>query len=136
MEALHLLSLAIALIAIVIADRQAFAWMTGKTAKIPRGSLHLVHNAVWIGLGGLIASGIFLAYPMINYLIKEPAFIIKMMFVGILVSNGFLIKSLMYVAYERAFKDLSLIERVPLFLSGAISVISWVAAAMIGLFFL
>lgn len=136
MEAVHLLSLSIAILGIAMADKQAFSWMTGKAETLPKQPLHLIHNIVWLGLIGLITSGAIMAYPMIDYLIKDPAFIVKMMFVGILITNGFLISSLMKIAHQRSFASLETNERMPLFLSGAVSTISWSAAIIIGFFFL
>lgn len=136
MELFHLLFLGMAIVAIAVADKKALAWMRGEVETVPAKSLNLAHYTVWVGLGGLIVTGAMMAYPMIDYLIKDPAFLIKMLFVGILITNGFLISSLTEIAHNRSFASLTLRERLPLFFSGAVSTLSWTSAILIGFFFL
>ncbi len=136
MEVFHLLFLGVAILAIAVADKKALAWMRGKVEVVSAKSLDLAHYLVWIGLSGLIVTGVIMATPMIEFLIKEPAFLIKMMFVGILITNGFLISSLMKVAYKKSFASLKANEKLLLLFSGAVSTISWATAITIGFFFL
>lgn len=136
MEVFHLLFLGVAVLAIAVADKKALAWMRGKVEIVPAKSLDLAHYVVWIGLSGLIVTGSIMATSMIEFLIKEPAFLIKMMFVGVLITNGFLISSLMKVAYKRSFASLNTEDKLLLLFSGAVSTISWAAAITIGFFFL
>ena len=134
MVVFHLTFLAFAALVILYADKQASAWFFGKKETLSHKTLKIAHYGVWIGLLGLITTGAYMAYPMIGYLSHDPKFIAKMLFVGILVTNAFLIDSLMKVATERPFATLATRERVPLFLSGAISATAWVSAALLGFF--
>lgn len=49
-------------------------------------------------------------------------------FVFALIINSFFIGSLMKTAFNHSFKSLALSEKLPLFISGSISGISWLGA--------
>ena len=132
MVALHLTFLAWSVVVILFADKQATSWFFGKKETLSHDTLKLMHWGVWLGLLGLIITGAIMAYPMLSFLLGNPKFIAKMLFVGILVTNAFLIDSLMKVAGERSFASLTTRERIPLFASGTISLTAWVGAAVLG----
>lgn len=133
MVTFHLGFLFFSIAAILFADKQGFAYLTGEKQVLSKSTLQVIHYAVWIGLLGMIATGAYMAYPLRVYLLSDTIFIVKMLFVGILITNAFLIDSLMKVAHERPFASLTMSERIPLFLSGGISTIAWIGAATMGL---
>jgi len=130
----HIISLIYSGIIILIADHDAFSWFRGKVQVLDSKKIDRLHIATWIGLVALIITGIFLFYPARNYLIHSPIFILKMMFVAILVGNGFLIGRLTHVATQKSFTTLSKGEKWPLFLSGTLSTVSWIGATIAAFF--
>lgn len=129
----HIGSLCVAGTGVMVADSSAMNWLRGKRETVSRAAIFIAHWIVTIGLAGLIVSGLFLFWPLREYLVGQPLFWLKMGFVGALVINSFFIEQLMHVAAYRPFAELSVRERVPLFVSGAVSGISWVGAFFIAL---
>ncbi|MFA5870448.1 MAG: hypothetical protein WC842_00970 [Candidatus Paceibacterota bacterium] len=130
----HIISLIFSGIIILIADHDAFSWFRGKIKVLDSKKIDRLHIATWIGLIALIITGGFLFYPARNYLIHNPFFIIKMVFVAILVGNGFLIGKLTHVATQKSFSSLTKGEKWPLFLSGTLSAMSWIGATIAAFF--
>ncbi len=133
MFSLHIFSLFISIGAIITADKQAFAWLRGKKEKLDPKLTHAVHITMWASLVALMATGFFMFYPMRDYLFTQPLFIMKTLFVSVLVTNGILISRLMRIATTKSFLSLSLEERIPLLTSGAISAFAWVGATLTAL---
>jgi hypothetical protein len=119
---------------IFLADKEGFAWVRGKKETLNPSRLRGLHYLMWIGLLSLIGTGIWMALPMYRYLLAEPLFIIKLLFVGILIANAILIGRLMHVATRKPFRELSWDERMPLFTSGVVSAFSWSFAIAIAFY--
>jgi len=134
MKIVHLSILALTAIVILFADEQGFAWMRGKVALLDPRRMRRLHALMWTGLAGMIVTGLIQFLPAYEYYLAEPAFIMKMCFVGVLIFNGILIGRFQHVAAERPFASLSTAEKLPLLASGAISTIGWISAALIGYF--
>jgi hypothetical protein len=130
----HITSLGFAMVGILYADRLAFAWLRGVRNTLPQRHLLRAHHAVSFALAALIGSGLLLFWPLRNYLLHTSAFWVKMSFVAVLLINSFVIERLMHTATHRPFKELSLAERAPLFVSGAVSVVCWVGAGTTAFF--
>ena len=130
---LHILSIGFALALIILADKEGFAWMRGKKELINISLTHLIHRLTWTAILVLIVTGSILTYPMREYLFQEPLFIMKLLFVSVLVFNGILIGRLMKVAENRTFDSLSKKEKLQLLASGGFSFISWAGAFILGL---
>lgn len=130
----HIISLVFSGCVILAADHDAFLWFRGKKETLNPSRVELFHILTWIGLAALIITGFFLFYPSRNFLIKSPIFILKMAFVAILIGNGFVIGSLSHVAKKRSFLSLQRGEKVALFISGALSTISWIGATITAFF--
>lgn len=131
MLVLHLIALACTAVVVLVADEQALAWVRGKKEVLDARLTHRLHVLTWVGLGVLTVSGVFLFWPMRAYLLETPLFVIKLLFVGILLTNAVLIGRLMPVALTNKFAELSWDERTPLLVSGALSVIGWLGTACI-----
>jgi hypothetical protein len=119
---------------ILLADKEAFAWMRGIKFTLHTKRMRLYHLLMWVGLLSLVASGFFLFLPMSSYLLAQPLFIIKLLFVGILVINAVLIGRLMHIALSRPYASLTWNDKVPLFASGAISAFAWTGAIGIAVY--
>lgn len=131
---LHISFLCLAGIGILIADHSAISWLRGKTPVIGKRALFTAHWVVTTGLLGLVYTGLFLFWPMREYLLAQPLFLLKLVLVGALLLNSLAIEWLMHVAAYRPFASLSLRQKAPLFLSGAISTLSWAGALTLGLY--
>ena len=132
--ATHILSLALTACAIVYADHTGFNWIRGTIHAVPHKTLHYLHWAVGVGLGLMIGSGVVLFWPAKDYLLSSLPFFIKMVFVLALIVNSVVIENLMHVATTTPFKEVSKKTRTKLFISGAVSGISWLGAAVAALF--
>jgi hypothetical protein len=116
---------------ILLADKQAFSWMRGKQLTLNARLLYFYHRLTWAGLFVLIATGTIMFWPRADYLLTQPLFIMKMLFVGILLVNAVLINRFMQTATTRPFSSLSGKEIAPLIASGAISTTAWVGAVLV-----
>ncbi len=124
----------ITLVAIVLyTDHLGLWWMLGKVPTLAAQKLRVLHRFVWIGLMLMLASGftMFLSYK--DFLLYTPIFFVKMFFVAVLVLNAFAIGKFVHVATEKPFGSLSKEERLPLFISGALSTLGWGGAIICGL---
>jgi len=126
---LHLLSLAFVVVTIFLADREAFAWIRGRKITLDAVRVGKLHRRMWLGLLFMIATGLLMAWENFGALFAFPLFRLKMFFVAALIINGLFIGKLMYVTAVRSYSSLSTQEKIPLFLAGAISAISWLGAA-------
>lgn len=132
----HLLSLALVFVSIVLADREAFAWMRGTKQTLNLKTLLRYHRMVYVGLGLMILTGATMFTLAYDELIVSPAFYVKMTFVGILIINSFFVGKLLPVAATRAYASLTKEERWPLMRSAIISTACWVGAAVTAFFIL
>lgn len=129
----HVAILFLTIAVILYADKQGFSWILGKDETLNKTKLEILHRLMWGGLIGMIATGVFLFWPLREFLLTQPVYYIKMFFVSVLAINAFFIGKFMNVATERQFSDLSKSERVPLFVSGAVSTVAWAGAIIGGL---
>lgn len=131
---IHLLVLASTVWNIARADHMAFTWIRGKVITLNKESVETYHKRILIGLIFMIITGIVLAWPMKEYLLTRPQFFVKMGFVVALIVNSFVIGVLQKIAISKAYSSLTPREKIPLFISGAVSTISWLGAAAGGFF--
>lgn len=133
MFSLHIFSLLFSIGVILVADKQAFSWFQGTRLTLDERIMRKIHIAMWIGLVSLMATGFFLFYPLREYLFTQPLFIIKLLFVAILVTNGVLIGRTIAIAEKRSFASLTDREKLPLVLSGVLSAFAWAGAILVAL---
>ena len=131
---LHLTTLTVTGIFVLLADHQGYLWFVGKKQTLEIRTLRRYHYAVLAGLFLMIASGATMAWPVMHYLLGTSAFYIKMTFVVTLFLNSFVIWKFLPVSTTRAFATLSFKEKIPLFVSGGISMLCWVGAATTAFF--
>lgn len=134
--ALHLLTLGFLALTIYQADRLGLDWIRRKELILSSEEIRRLHKRMWLGLAVMITTGFIMFWPMREYLLTRPQFYAKMTFVLSLVINGFVIGHLHKVASERPYENLTPRERVPLFISGILSTVSWVGAALLAFFLL
>jgi hypothetical protein len=131
---LHILVLLFALWNIYKADHLGLAWMLGKKEILDERTVVRYHHRIWLALFGMIATGFLLFYPMREFLLTRPQFFAKMGFVGALLLNSIAITFLQKKATRNAFVELSFSQKVPLFISSAVSVIGWLGAIIMAFF--
>lgn len=131
---LHLISLFYALVSVVRADHLGLLWIRGKVDTLDAKKIDSLHRHSFIGLSLMIVTGFFLFLPMREYLLSQPQFFVKMVFVVTLIVNGFIIGTLKNIASTRKFSSLSTREKLPLFISGFVSTISWLGAILGGFY--
>ena len=136
LEVIHLGILICTGISILYADHMAYQYFKGASQLLDMRITKRFHHAVWFGLFGMVVSGFFLFLPMASYLLGEPSFYLKIAFVLVLFFNAWVIGKISHVAYERPFANLTSQEKNVLILSGGASFFGWVAATLIGFFFL
>lgn len=128
MVTIHLGFLVFSIAVMLFADKQALSWVMGRREFLDARTLHIAHLMMWVGLGGMIVTGVTMASEYFEVLLQQPYFIAKMTFVGILFANGIVIGYLSPIATTRAFATLSIREKIPLLVSGAASLVGWVGA--------
>lgn len=126
----HLGTLALTFLVILYSDHEAFQYITGKQPVLDRKKTMFLHTLVWIGLLGMIGSGLWMAWPNLGVLFSVTGFQIKMAFVALLVVNAIFIGYLMDIAFEKPFKELSKGKQLILLFSGAVSTVGWLGAAL------
>jgi hypothetical protein len=136
LETIHLTSLALTAIVILYSDHKGFQYFRGVVPTLSLSFVTWSHRIVWVGLIGMILSGFFLVMPAWEYYLADPVFLTKMGFVLTLCVNAFFIGKLSQLTTERTFEELPRDLKTTLLVSGALSGIGWVGAAIIGFFFL
>ncbi len=121
---------------IFLADKEAMAWIRGSKMYLDEKRLRIYHYLTWLGLLLLISSGILLVYSAYGYYFSNPFFIIKLLFVGILLTNAILLGRFMPLATKRSYNGLTTDEKLPLLASGVISTFAWASVIFIGFFLL
>ncbi|MFM2339428.1 MAG: hypothetical protein RLZZ360_64 [Candidatus Parcubacteria bacterium] len=129
--AFHLASLAIVALVIIIADHDGYLYMRGKKAVLNATKVKRLHQLAWVGLAGMIVTGIMLVRqnPLV---LEEPTFAVKMLMVAALLVNGFVIGRLSALSTTTPFTSLTKGQKLSLLVSGAVSVSCWLGAAFIG----
>jgi hypothetical protein len=130
---IHIGALGVAALGMAYADHEAFAWLHGKKDRLLHRHLLVAHHVVAYALSAIIATGLLLFWPMRDYLLAQPLFWLKMGFVAAIVANSFAIERLMHVPTRASFRSLPRRQRLPLMVSGAISLGSWVGAGVLAL---
>jgi hypothetical protein len=133
MFATHIFAIIASLCVVALADEQAFAWVLGRKPILNARLITFYHVLTWAGLLVITVSGTMLALPQLSYLLTQPLFIMKMLFVLVLFLNAILIGRLSHVATARSFASITWSEAIPLFVSGALSSFSWAGALIVAL---
>lgn len=130
---MHISALGVAGLGVVYADHQAFAWLRGKKDTLLHKHLMLAHHVVAYALSIIIMTGLALFWPMRDYLLSQPLFWAKMAFVAALVANSFAIERLLHLPTRASFRSLTHVQKLPLLISGAVSLGSWIGAGVLAL---
>jgi hypothetical protein len=122
----HIGAFVVTITGVILADLYALLWVIGKFPTLQSRYLTGLHYVVGTGLLVSITSGFLMFWPLREYLVTVEAFWVKVVFVMVLIINSFVISAHMHIHTTQTFSSLSKTQRLPLFLSGATSAISWV----------
>jgi hypothetical protein len=136
LESVHLIALAFTALVILFADHHGFEYFRGTRETLSPHFVTWSHRGVWAGLTVLVLSGLFMVIPAWDYYKSDMAFYVKMGFVLVLTMNGYAIQKLSHMSTTTPFRSLPKEMQHTLMVSGALSAMGWVGAAVIGFFFL
>lgn len=140
--ALHLLGFALGVGGATITDTFFFKFLKDyHISKWEAKILHQVSQVIWVGLGILILSGIGLYLPNMEALNMSTKFISKVIIVAIILLNGILLNmyispKMINISFRKKHKhhpgELLRLRRAA-FASGAVSIVSWYSAFLLGM---
>lgn len=133
---LHVVVLLATVVVILYSDHQGYRYLRGQQSTLSAQFVRRSHRLVWVGLIGMIATGVALTLPAWEYRLSEPAFYVKMWFVLVLLMNGIAIGKLSRVASTTPFSELTPPQQRTLLVSGGLSALGWSGAIVMGLLFL
>lgn len=135
-EEIHLAILAATALVILYSDHQGYLYFRGKKPVLRENFIRWSHRLVWIGLVGMVLTGVSMVIPQWEYFLADPVFYVKMGMVAVLAVNAIAIGTLSPVATTTPFAALPREQRNTLIFSGTLSALGWISAALIGFFFL
>jgi uncharacterized membrane protein len=139
--ALHLFGIALGLGGATISDLLFFRFLRDlRISEVESGVLHTLSQVIWFGLAVLVLSGLGLYLPNMEVLNASAKFLMKMVVVTVILVNGaflnlYIAPKLIRISFGRD-EGMSLPlhhARKVAFAMGAISLISWYSALVLGL---
>jgi hypothetical protein len=127
---IHIGAFIFTIMGVIVADLYGLRWIIGQKEVLNEKLLHFLHVYVAHGLIASITSGAIMAYPVAEYLITTPAFLLKLFFVITLAINSFVIGEHVSIASKTPFKTLSKKAKLTLIISGLVSSTAWIGAFM------
>jgi hypothetical protein len=119
-------------IGIVTADSQGARWLLGWRTTLNARSLHFWHRWVWVGIAVSVLSGFYMFWPVREYLLTQPTFLLKVSLVLVLCLNALFIGKHMQLATQQAFAGLTPATKRALCISGGVSTLCWISVATLG----
>ena len=135
MLVVHITILVITGLIILYTDHLGWRYLVGNMKVLDEKRMRLLHYAVGGGLIGMIATGLYMAWPALPTLWALPLFKLKMAFVVVLVINAFFMGMAIDVAAKTPFAELETKQKARLLISGALSTISWIGAVTVAIIF-
>jgi hypothetical protein len=130
---LHILAICATGAFVLYADEQALLWVLGKKDRMSMHAIRFLHYAVALGLGIIIVTGATLFLPHASFYFGQTTFVVKMTAVAVLILNTYFIDTLSMIATRHRFSDISYTYRIPLLVSGGVSILGWATALLGGL---
>ncbi len=138
---LHLLGFAFGLGGATISDIMFFKFLKDfRISQTEASVLRTLSQVIWFGLALAILSGLGMYLPATSYLNESAKFLVKMIVVGVILVNGAFLN--LYVApklvtmtfgkWEESVAGSMRRARKAAFAMGAISMVSWYSAAILG----
>lgn len=127
---IHIITFVCNIILVIIADGLGALWVLGRKETLNAVLMKRLHVSIWIGLSISIVTGIILFSTLPEYLLTVSAFYTKLFFVGALIINSVGISKHLHIPSEKPFSVLTRREKLPLFMSGAISTTCWIGVVV------
>lgn len=148
--ALHLLSVSIGVGSAVISDILFFKFLKDfQISVFEAGVMKFLSQMMWLALGIIIMTGLGLYLPHGEHLKENPAFVMKMIILAVIVINGAFLNLLVLprlikasfsnnppegrLTYSYEKSDLPIMGRLP-FILGPVSLVSWISIFFLGMF--
>ena len=131
----HITLMVSTIMLVIAADVMALLWWRGKIETLPSRTIQTLHWLIFVGLALSIATGGLMASTAFSYLLSQPAFVIKMLFVSTLLVNAIIIHRHLSLAITHPYSNLPNKTKRTLFISGAVSTTSWVCVLLASQFF-
>jgi len=128
----HIAAFAWSVVGIIAADTQGVRWLLGWVPMLRVSYVRFWHRWVWCGLLVSIVSGFLMFWPVREYLLTQPTFLLKITLVLVLCLNALFIGTHMVVATQQPFSSLSSSQRRALLVSGVVSLLGWISVAALG----
>jgi hypothetical protein len=135
MVVIHIAILILTGLAIVYSDHLGWQYFRGTKQTLDPVLVHRLHYGVWVGLIGMILTGVIMVAPGFSYYAAQSYFWVKMGFVALLVVNSIAITFLIGVATKVPYASLTLNQKVPLIISGGLSTLGWLGALLTALIY-
>jgi hypothetical protein len=135
---IHTLGFIVGLGAVTITDIFFFRFLKdNKITFEEKGNLDTLTRVIWVGLGVLVVSGVFLVVGDSARLLSSAKFLLKVIVIGVITLNGlalnfYLSPRLQYMTLEGKTHDRKL--RKVAFALGGVSIFSWYTAFFLGSF--
>jgi uncharacterized membrane protein len=137
---LHLFAMAVGIGAATITDIFFFKFLQDKKISYFESDvMRTLSDIIWIALGVIVLSGIALFIPKAEILSESGKFIVKMIAVGVLILNGFLLNivitphlaQISFVGKDEKGSELHKLRKLA-FAFGAISITTWYFVFILG----
>lgn len=133
MPTIHLVIASLTGLTVLYADEQALLWATGRRERFNADTARFLHRVITGGLVLLLITGGLMYIQSPRAYLSLATFDIKMAAVLALILNTYAISRFSEVGVARSFASLSTRERLPLYISGAVSFLGWATAFLCGL---
>lgn len=136
---LHVFSVIVGMGAAVVSDILFNIYIKDKKIDISENkTLNILSSIIWVSLGFILLSGIFIFFSDTVKYMNSPKFLLKMVIVGFVIINGYAFQRIVHPAIRKInFTDTNshhkyVKVRKLAFMFGAISVTSWMSAFVLG----
>jgi len=130
MPLLHVVCVILTIPVVFYSDVIGHAWFVGKKPLLDKKLIVTLHRLVWVGLFGMVVTGVIMIADKSAEFFAKPAFQVKMACVIALIINSFVIEKVMAVATEKKYATLTTRERLFIMTSGAVSIVGWLGALL------
>lgn len=128
----HLIGVALGLGGATITDILFFKFLKdNKISGLESGVLKTLSKVIWVALGILVLSGLALYLPYADRLNGSAKFLVKMVVVLVIIINGSLLNLFISPKIEKISSNTGF--RRLAFASGAVSIVSWYSAFILGM---
>lgn len=118
-------------LAVIISDLYGATWVMGWQKNLNRRILEVMHRLVYVGLGGLILTGLSMVALNSEEFLTNITFWAKMFFVAVLFWNAGRIGKEVEMPAHKTFSELTWAQKKHIFIVGGTSIVSWVAVLVL-----